>query len=64
MGNIITGFDNYAKGTSSSVAAQRRRTGLIEQNRVFSRSSLSYNPLNVSLHHLSRYCFRAAVRLQ
>ncbi|KAH7035023.1 histone acetyltransferase subunit NuA4-domain-containing protein [Microdochium trichocladiopsis] len=46
MGNIITGFDNYAKGTSSSVAAQRRRTGLIEQNRVFSRSSLSYNPLN------------------
>ncbi|KXJ95587.1 histone acetyltransferase subunit NuA4-domain-containing protein [Microdochium bolleyi] len=46
MGNIITGFDNYAKGTSSSVAAQRRRTGLIDQNRVFSRSSISYNPLN------------------
>lgn len=49
MGNIITGFDNYAKGTTSSVAAQRRRTGQVEQNRVFSRSSISYNPLNVRL---------------
>ncbi|KAK7748480.1 hypothetical protein SLS62_008520 [Diatrype stigma] len=44
-GNIITGFDNYTKGTTSA-AAQRRRTGLIDQNRVFSRSSISYNALN------------------
>lgn len=45
-GNIITGFDNYTKGTTSA-AAQRRRTGLIDQNRVFTRSSISYNALNV-----------------
>ncbi len=46
-GNIITGFDNYTKGTSSA-AAQRRKTGLTEANRVFSRSSISYNPNAVS----------------
>ncbi|KAM7205805.1 NuA4 domain containing protein [Naviculisporaceae sp. PSN 640] len=42
-GNIITGFDNYTKGTSNA-AAQRRKTGLTDANRVFSRSSVSYNP--------------------
>ncbi|KAH8179709.1 histone acetyltransferase subunit nuA4 domain-containing protein [Sarocladium implicatum] len=42
-GNIITGFDNYMKGTSGA-AAQRRKTGTTEQNRVFSRSSISYRP--------------------
>ncbi|KAL0474502.1 histone acetyltransferase subunit NuA4 domain-containing protein [Neurospora intermedia] len=42
-GNIITGFDNYTKGTAN-VAAQRRKTGLTDANRVFSRSSISYNP--------------------
>ncbi|KAK0731256.1 histone acetyltransferase subunit NuA4-domain-containing protein [Lasiosphaeris hirsuta] len=42
-GNIITGFDNYTKGTSTA-AAQRRKTGLTDANRVFSRSSISYNP--------------------
>ncbi|KAI8632040.1 NuA4-domain-containing protein [Xylariaceae sp. FL1651] len=42
-GNIITGFDGYIKG-STSVAAQRKRTGLVDQNRVFSRSSISHNP--------------------
>jgi chromatin modification-related protein EAF6 len=41
-GNIITGFDNYTKGTTAA-AAQRRKTGLADQNRVFSRSSVSYN---------------------
>ena len=48
-GNIVVGFDNYAKGTGSSTAAAaaRRKTGLTEQNRVFSRSSISYNPNNV-----------------
>ncbi|KAK3942181.1 NuA4-domain-containing protein [Diplogelasinospora grovesii] len=42
MGNIITGFDNYTKGTTTA-AAQRRKTGLTDANRVFSRSSISYN---------------------
>ncbi|KAK4042404.1 histone acetyltransferase subunit NuA4-domain-containing protein [Parachaetomium inaequale] len=45
-GNIVIGFDNYVKGgASAAAAAQRRRTGLAaDQNRVFSRSSVSYNP--------------------
>ncbi|KAK4449256.1 histone acetyltransferase subunit NuA4-domain-containing protein [Podospora aff. communis PSN243] len=41
-GNVITGFDNYTKGTGTAAAA-RRKTGLTEANRVFSRSSISYN---------------------
>lgn len=45
-GNIITGFDNYMKGISGA-AAQRRKTGPMEQNRVFSRSSISYRPNTV-----------------
>lgn len=45
-GNIITGFDSYTKGASSA-AAQRRKTGLTEANRVFSRSSISYNANSV-----------------
>ncbi|EGX92031.1 Histone H4 acetyltransferase, NuA4 complex, Eaf6 [Cordyceps militaris CM01] len=45
-GNIITGFDNYMKGISGA-AAQRRKTGPMDLNRVFSRSSISYRP-NVS----------------
>ena len=54
-GNIITGFDNYMKGTSGA-AAQRRKTGTTEQNRVFSRSSISYRPsTGVSLLSLLRY---------
>ncbi|CAI4217098.1 unnamed protein product [Parascedosporium putredinis] len=42
-GNIITGYDNYIKGSSGS-AAQRRKLGSIEQHCVFSRSSVSYRP--------------------
>ncbi|KAI1365660.1 histone acetyltransferase subunit NuA4-domain-containing protein [Xylaria arbuscula] len=42
-GNIITGFDGYIKG-SSNATAQRKRNGLIDQNRIFSRSSISHNP--------------------
>ncbi|KAL2174714.1 histone acetyltransferase subunit NuA4-domain-containing protein [Thermothelomyces heterothallicus CBS 202.75] len=42
-GNIIIGFDNYVKG-GNAAAAQRRKTGLTDQNKVFSRSSVSYNP--------------------
>ncbi|TQV97250.1 histone acetyltransferase subunit NuA4 [Cordyceps javanica] len=49
-GNIITGFDNYMKGISGA-AAQRRKTGPMDQNRVFSRSSISYRP-NVSVRDL------------
>lgn len=45
-GNILTGFDNYTKGTTQAAAAQRRKTGPLEQHRVFSRSSISYNPNN------------------
>ncbi|ORY62147.1 histone acetyltransferase subunit NuA4-domain-containing protein [Pseudomassariella vexata] len=41
-GNILTGFDNYTKGITGA-AAQRRKAGTAEQNRVFSRSSISYN---------------------
>lgn len=47
-GNILTGFDNYTKGLTGA-AAQRRKVGNAEQNRVFSRSSVSYNALNVGL---------------
>lgn len=42
-GNVIIGFDNYTKGTTGA-AAQRRKMGLTDANRVFSRSSISYNP--------------------
>ncbi|GAB1310119.1 chromatin modification-related protein eaf6 [Madurella fahalii] len=41
-GNIIVGFDNYTKGAGTA-AAQRRKTGLADTYRVFSRSSVSYN---------------------
>lgn len=50
-GNIITGFDNYMKGISGA-GAQRRKTGPMEQNRVFSRSSTSYRPNTVSKRQL------------
>ena len=46
VGNILTGFDNYTKGVTA-ISAQRRKVGAMEQNRVFSRSSISYNPSNV-----------------
>ncbi|KAI0401801.1 histone acetyltransferase subunit NuA4-domain-containing protein [Xylaria palmicola] len=42
-GNIITGFDGYIKGNANATA-QRKRTGLTDQNRIFSRSSISHNP--------------------
>ncbi|KAJ8107570.1 hypothetical protein ONZ43_g6692 [Nemania bipapillata] len=42
-GNIITGFDGYIKG-STNATAQRKRTGMIDQSRIFSRSSISHNP--------------------
>ncbi|KAE9381503.1 NuA4-domain-containing protein [Stipitochalara longipes BDJ] len=42
-GNIITGFEAYTKGSGSSAPGQRRRAAVQESNRVFSRSSISYN---------------------
>ncbi|KAI0107475.1 histone acetyltransferase subunit NuA4-domain-containing protein [Nemania sp. FL0031] len=42
-GNIITGFDGYIKG-STNANAQRKRNGMIDQSRIFSRSSISHNP--------------------
>ncbi|RFU32002.1 hypothetical protein B7463_g4301, partial [Scytalidium lignicola] len=43
-GNIITGFESYTKGTSSTAPnGSRRKGGIGEGNRVFSRSSISYN---------------------
>lgn len=54
-GNIISGFDNYMKGQSGA-AAQRRKVGTLEQNKVFSKSSLSYRPNSgVSTSLISRY---------
>lgn len=50
-GNIITGFDNYLKGQSGA-AAQRRKAGPIDNNRVFTKSSISYKPNPVRLHKL------------
>ncbi|KAK8056778.1 hypothetical protein PG993_002005 [Apiospora rasikravindrae] len=51
VGNILTGFDNYTKGVTAT-SAQRRKVGAIEQNRVFSRSSISYNPNNPPIRPL------------
>ena len=48
-GNIIIGFDAYTKGSGSSLQAGRKRFGVAEANRVFSRSSISYNANAVSL---------------
>ncbi|KUJ22852.1 NuA4-domain-containing protein [Mollisia scopiformis] len=41
-GNIITGFESYTKGITN-VAGGRRRGGVQEINRVFSRSSVTWN---------------------
>jgi phage-related protein len=60
-GNIITGYDHYMK-SSGGAAAQRRKTGLGEQNKVFSRSSVSFRSGgNVREHHrttFSRWMYR------
>ena len=46
-GNIIRGFDNYIKGGTAvgggaGSAATRRRTGINDSDRIFSRSSVSF----------------------
>jgi Histone acetyltransferase subunit NuA4 len=60
-GNIITGFEAYTKGSGSSAPGQRRRAAVQESNRVFSRSSISYNvnAVGVSLLHLPKNGFMA-----
>jgi len=52
-GNILTGFDNYIKGSSSSAPGGRRKAGITDQDRVFSRSSLRYNDTTVTCHIMS-----------
>ncbi|KAL9048865.1 MAG: hypothetical protein Q9162_007516 [Coniocarpon cinnabarinum] len=49
-GNIIKGFDNYIKassastmGTSGPGTATRRKGGVMDQDRIFSRSSTTWN---------------------
>ncbi|KAF4616209.1 hypothetical protein G7Y89_g15196 [Cudoniella acicularis] len=42
-GNIITGFESYTKGSGNAApGGGRRRAQVLEGNRVFSRSSLSF----------------------
>jgi hypothetical protein len=55
-GNIIKGFDNYIKGSSSGVGVgaggggtSRKKTVVNDADRVFSRSSTSFNSFNVGL---------------
>jgi chromatin modification-related protein EAF6 len=48
-GNIITGFEAYTKGTGATGGGARRRGGVSEGSRVFSRSSISFNASAVSL---------------
>lgn len=50
-GNILIGFDNYIKGSSSSApGGGRRKAGVDDSNRVFSRSSIRYNDVTVCPH--------------
>ncbi|KAI2614529.1 NuA4-domain-containing protein [Hypoxylon fragiforme] len=44
IGNIVKGFDNYIKGTST--AAHRKHGELKEDDYIWSRSSISYNSLH------------------
>jgi len=43
-GNIITGFDSYTKGTGAGAGAARRRGQVQEVHKVFSSSSVTWNP--------------------
>jgi chromatin modification-related protein EAF6 len=49
-GNILIGFDNYIKGSSSAApGGGRRKAGVDDTNRVFSRSSVRYNDITVGV---------------
>lgn len=39
-GNILTGFENYIKGVTSNAVTGRRKQGVSENDRVFSKSSV------------------------
>jgi chromatin modification-related protein EAF6 len=47
-GNILSGFDNYIKGTSGSAPLGRRKQGITDADRIFSRSSTRFNDAIVS----------------
>jgi chromatin modification-related protein EAF6 len=49
-GNIVKGFENYTKGTGSSAPGQRRRVPVNNEDRLFSRSSHTYNLNAVSFY--------------
>jgi hypothetical protein len=45
QGNIIIGFENYTKGTGGGIGGgggRKRGMGILEGNRVFSRSSVGF----------------------
>jgi chromatin modification-related protein EAF6 len=57
-GNIITGFEGYTKGSGVlAPGGGRRRAQVVDGNRVFSRSSLSFGVGSASVSYfLSWYC--------
>lgn len=55
-GNIITGFESYTKGVTGATGGGRRRGGVQEINRVFSRSSVSWNVNAVSFTCILWFC--------
>lgn len=58
-GNIIRGFDNYIKASSTATTstntgggtATRRKGGISDADRIFSRSSVSWNNVGFSVAH-------------
>ena len=44
QGNIILGFENYTKGGNALAGGRRGGQRIVEANRVFSRSSVSFAP--------------------
>ena len=54
-GNIIKGFDNYIKGSAGASTvgggagtSTRRKGGITDADRIFSKSSASYQRVNCS----------------
>jgi chromatin modification-related protein EAF6 len=67
-GNIIKGFDNYIKGSTGASAvgagggtATRRKGGISDVDRIFSRSSASF--VRVRLTPLLHSCLNSCSRL-
>jgi chromatin modification-related protein EAF6 len=58
-GNIIKGFDNYIKGAGASTVsggggtATRRKGGITETDRIFSRSSANFQRVSYTPSALS-----------